>query len=101
VQKLKGIYRLAWYRNETAQVRLLSILRALHRAGIPTMVLKGAALIASYYPRPGLRPMSDIDVAVHGRDVAAAVSCLESLGGRGTKTPSECRSRTSCRRVTR
>lgn len=36
----------------------------LEKAGIDTLVLKGAALILGYYEDPGSRPMSDLDLLV-------------------------------------
>jgi len=41
-----------------------SVLDALEAAGIPTLVLKGAALAHLVYPSPAQRPMRDVDLLV-------------------------------------
>lgn len=53
---------------------------AFHRAGIPLMVLKGAALHLSVYPRRDLRSMSDLDLLVAPHDAVQAVELLKSIG---------------------
>lgn len=80
MQKLKGIYRLAWYKNQTSFRRLAALLRAFHEAGIRTLTLKGAALTILHYQNYGLRPMSDFDVLVPIAQVADAVSLLQRSG---------------------
>ncbi len=80
MQKLKGIYRHAWYRNQTGLARLGGLLRALREAGVATMVLKGAALIVTHYKSYGLRPMSDGDILVKEHDVATAIDVLTARG---------------------
>src|SRR5262245_40825590 len=42
------------------------LLDAFARAGIPVVVLKGAALACSTYPEPWLRPREDTDLLVRG-----------------------------------
>lgn len=59
---------------------LARILRLLHAANVPVVVLKGALLAATYYPDPALRPMADLDLLVHRDDVADAVELCRSCG---------------------
>ena len=80
MQRLKGIYRLAWYRNQTGLARLGGLLRALREAGIATMVPKGSALVVTHYESYGLRPMSDGGIVVKEHDAAAAIDLLTSHG---------------------
>ena len=91
MQKLKGIYRLAWYKNQTSFRRLAALLRAFQEAGIRTLTLKGAALTVLHYRNYGLRPMSDFDVLVPLPQAAAALTLLEQSGWtceeRLTQTP--------------
>ena len=49
-------------------------------ANIPTIVLKGAAMIALVYQRPALRPMSDLDVLVRRADFERAGELLRAAG---------------------
>ena len=65
MMKLKGVYRLTWYKNQMLFHTITSLLRSFQHAGIDTMVLKGAALTLLCYKDYGLRPMNDFDVLVH------------------------------------
>lgn len=80
MMKLKGVYRLTWYKNQMLFHTITSLLRSFHHAGINTMVLKGAALTLLCYRDYGLRPMNDFDVLVHTRDALSAVRLLRELG---------------------
>ncbi len=60
--------------------------RGLDDAGIPSLLMKGAALLLSVYDRPDLRPMADVDLLVRAEDVPRADKVLCGLGcrrGRG------------------
>ena len=48
----------------TFREHLAAFLRAASGAGLGVIVLKGAALAETAYPRPGLRPFGDMDVLV-------------------------------------
>ncbi|MGB0716155.1 MAG: nucleotidyltransferase domain-containing protein [Phycisphaerae bacterium] len=56
---------------------LARILAAFANAGVNVLVLKGCALHATIYPRPDLRPASDIDLLVAPEDVPKACRILE------------------------
>jgi hypothetical protein len=67
---------LAQAMRELAQrAELARVLAALAGAGIHPLILKGAGLAYSHYPRPGLRPRSDTDVLIplDRREKTAAV----------------------------
>jgi hypothetical protein len=53
---------------------------AFARANIPAVWLKGIALVATVYPQPTLRPMSDLDVLVPYVQRQEALNVAESLG---------------------
>lgn len=78
--KLKGIYRMAWSRNQWLTSRVLPALQALHEQGIPMMLLKGAALNVLYGEEHGIRLIGDVDILVPKSDAQRAVSVLEGLG---------------------
>ncbi len=59
---------------------LARVAHAFEHAGIPLMVLKGAALNLTVYPRRDLRPMSDLDLLVAPQDTYRAIERLESIG---------------------
>lgn len=49
---------------------------AMAQAGVPFLVLKGAALAHLVYGSPGLRPMRDVDLLVRRADAARALDIL-------------------------
>lgn len=55
-------------------------LEALHAAGVPTIVLKGMALVAAGAWPPGERPMADVDLLIRPEGKERAVSVLVGLG---------------------
>lgn len=56
------------------------VLRALEAAGIPVIVLKGAALAETVYPSLADRPMGDVDLLVWPADREQARAVLEAAG---------------------
>lgn len=65
---------------EARAVHLERCLEVLARAGVRSVVLKGAALAVAHYPHPALRPMADLDVLVAPGQRAAAVRALQAVG---------------------
>ena len=65
----------------------LEVLSALEGAGVPLLVLKGAALAQLVYANPRLRPMRDVDVLVPEPEAMTAWHLLRRFGfspsGRG------------------
>lgn len=62
--RFRGMYRHSWSRNEILLEGGREAIRALRAAGIPVVLLKGAALAASVVPDHAVRPMQDFDVLV-------------------------------------
>jgi hypothetical protein len=56
------------------------LLQAFAGAGIPVILLKGAALAHLIYPAPELRSMADVDVLIDRSDMARAVAAARDLG---------------------
>ena len=54
------------------------LVRELSARGIEVAVLKGAHTGPCYFPEPGVRPASDIDLLIGPRDVAAAEAVLRA-----------------------
>jgi len=80
MMKLKGVYRLTWYKNQMLFHAIADLLRSFQNAGIETMVLKGAALTFLCYKDYGLRPMNDFDVLVHTDQAMPAIRLLQKQG---------------------
>ena len=62
------------------QAHLAAFLRACAEAELPVIVLKGAALAETVYPRLGLRDFRDLDILVRPADAPRARAVLECLG---------------------
>lgn len=82
MDKLRGVYKRAWYDNQLLLHRLSGVLKTLAASGIETMVLKGAALSVMYYPEPWLRPMTDVDILVPSSKVRSTMEVLQASGHR-------------------
>ena len=66
------------------------VVGAMAQAGVPFLVLKGAALAHLVYSDPRLRPMRDVDLLVRKRDSGRALDVLMQCGFKtgGTPVPS-------------
>jgi hypothetical protein len=68
-------------RAAAARERALDrLLQAFAAAGLPVILLKGAALAHLIYPAPALRAMADVDVLIEGSDTARALAVVRDLG---------------------
>jgi len=79
----ESLYSRYWtnhFRNRRLGAEFDRVSQATAAAGINLMPLKGAALIADYYPRPALRPMSDIDCLVQPHQLTSMERVLRELG---------------------
>lgn len=77
---LATAYKAAWTANQVQFRDAGIVLEALRDAGIRTIVLKGAALTTLYYEDVGVRPMGDVDMAIHPADVPKTLEILGDLG---------------------
>ena len=74
---------LASHHRRAASVRetvVDELLTAYAAAGVPLLLLKGAALAHLIYPSPALRPMVDIDILVDAADAQRAAALARELG---------------------
>ena len=79
---VRSLHHLAWAANMRRLTSLAQLLRDLRTAGIETLLLKGAALVATHYGDAGLRPMADVDVLVRADQARAAMRRLRELAWR-------------------
>jgi hypothetical protein len=77
---LRAAYAQSWRQNQRIIQELKDISRQFEEAAIPTVVLKGACLILTNYPDPGLRPMSDLDLMIPLEQLPEAVEIVKGLG---------------------
>ena len=73
-------YRRTWCANQLLLKELETVVGAFESAGIETLILKGAALLALHYRDPGARPMQDLDLLIRPADLPRARQILEGLG---------------------
>ncbi len=76
LERLKGVYRHNWYKNQMLFHQAQHIVAQLQNADIPVMFLKGAAMTMHYYEDNGIRFMQDIDVMVPPEKHAQATKIL-------------------------
>lgn len=63
-----------WIRNQQLFKFACTEIQNLSQAHIETLTLKGVPLANLYYPTPGLRPMSDVDLFVQPEQAVDAIS---------------------------
>jgi hypothetical protein len=80
LDRLKGVYRYYLYKNKILLNRAAQLIAAFEAAGIPTLALKGVALIQCYYRDGALRPMEDADVLVPTAKALEAMTLMKELG---------------------
>jgi hypothetical protein len=78
--RLKGVYQYTWYRNSMLWTETATLLGELTGAGIPTMLLRGAAIGLAYFDDAGARPMNDIDILVAKADFDRARAAAAEVG---------------------
>jgi hypothetical protein len=84
---LRSTYYQTLAQNTLMYQELGRILKALDEAGIPVIVLKGAALAATVYEDIGLRPMGDLDLLVRREQIHRIEPVFERLGYGKQSTP--------------
>ncbi len=82
VARYDGVVAYTWASNQRRLAQLTPIAEALHRAGVPVMLLKGMALARHHYAHLGLRPMDDVDLLVPTSDAFGAMEVLHAAGAR-------------------
>jgi len=80
MNRLKGVYRMAWYKNLQLFHAVSPVLATLQSAQIPIFLLKGIPLALKYYPSHAQRPMADVDILVPQQRVIEADAILRGLG---------------------
>lgn len=79
-EKVRRIARFTWLRTQLLLERTAPAVRALEAAGVPGMLIKGAAVLAHTDWRVARRPMDDLDVAVPRALAPAAIAVLRDCG---------------------
>ncbi|MEO8847292.1 MAG: nucleotidyltransferase family protein [Casimicrobiaceae bacterium] len=77
---IRGLYRRAFVHGQLVARRAIDAMQRLAAAGIPTLALKGGALLAYYDHNPALRPMNDFDALVPRAHAESAIRLLQANG---------------------
>lgn len=77
---LRRIYRVNALRNVRLENELVTILRRFRQEDLDCIVLKGLFMLKRVYKDAALRPISDIDLLIHFRDLSRAAAVLGELG---------------------
>lgn len=81
---IRAVLQLHYYHNCRRMEQLVqhasAVVEALATAGIRVTVLKGMHTAFAYFPRPGTRPVSDVDLLIAPSDKHAAAKVLRILG---------------------
>ena len=91
MHKLKGIYRRAWCENQVHFQAVEGVVRGLHHASIPTLLLNGIALSLKYYREDALRTMRDSQVLVPVDRAEEATQLLTQSGWKALSNISKSR----------
>jgi Uncharacterised nucleotidyltransferase len=78
--RLPGLYKQTWVKNHLVLGRATAAVGALARMGIPTLILKGGAMVLLHYRDAGVRVMEDIDLLVPTEAVLTAADALATVG---------------------
>lgn len=80
LSKYEGLKKLHWFQNRLLMFQLEAILKTFSENKIRPLLIKGCALNAQDLFPPGLRPMTDMDIAVRADQALEAVKLVEQLG---------------------
>ncbi|BBK35862.1 hypothetical protein STAQ_09400 [Allostella sp. ATCC 35155] len=82
LQRLKGVFRHTFFRNQLLFRWALEVIDRLTAANIDCIVLKGASLVSATALSAGMRPMADVDLLVPTRDAERALHAADpGFGG--------------------
>jgi hypothetical protein len=80
INKYKGIYKKAFYKNSLLLNTLHNIAADLAEKNIKVTVVKGAPLLINYLKDTGIRSMGDIDIVVTKETIPDAIMILDKHG---------------------
>ncbi len=79
-ERWRDLYRQATLLNMWYSLESKLVLEAISEARIPVMVLKGADIASTLYPRPELRHFGDVDLMLQPHHLADTIAIFERLG---------------------
>jgi len=85
--KVKGVYRQGWVKNQLFLATASSVVAAFNAKGIPSIFMKGIALLLSSYSDLGGRMMGDIDILIPKDKACEASNLMLSAGYSCVRVP--------------
>ena len=86
VKSLKASVKAAAFQSFAVRAQLGAVLDAFRRAGVPCVLLKGAARLHAGEDDADWSPIFDLDLLIRERDVNAAVAALKTMGYRANES---------------
>lgn len=80
LKKLRGDFMLSSFHSMRAERALVPVFADCAAEGIPVILLKGICLATTVYGNAALRPMTDVDILVEGKNIPRAHALLEKNG---------------------
>lgn len=77
---LRDSFCRAWQANLQRVAAAQELVKALLKAGVESLLLKGLSLLGVHYPQVGQRPMGDFDLLIRPSELTRADRVLRSLG---------------------
>lgn len=85
--RIKGVYRLVWFKNQKLLEATRQVVLLCNQAGIPVVMLKGLAMLLDVYKNVGARATDDADLLIHVEDLPKAFDLLERAGWNCVSSP--------------
>jgi hypothetical protein len=79
-ERLKGLYRHTWSRNQLLLARVQSLAVSLQSHSVDFLVAGGPLLVMCFYDDPGLRPTDRVDFVVRREHLRRAAEALQEEG---------------------
>lgn len=80
LQRMKGIFRRTWYKNQVLLNRLSEVVRLFRENEVDLLIIKGAPISLLYYENSGSRQMYDLDILVKPDDAIRSIDLLRLNG---------------------
>lgn len=78
--KVKGIYKMAWYKNQLILNSVKNILFLFNKENIPVILIKGVPLLENVYKDRGARSLGDADVLIDPQHIKKAIKIMVDNG---------------------
>jgi hypothetical protein len=78
--RIKGIYKLAWFKNQMLMDTVSKIVLLFNQKNIPVMLLKGIPLLLNVYKDTGARFLGDADILIEPQFAPQVVNLMLSNG---------------------